>query len=276
MRIAEGSYVLLYHTHRKTWLVVAKYEKKFHTHLGVLDIGEAIGLEYGSHILTSKGKKVFLLKPLVHDFIMKSERLTQIVYPKDLAYIGIRSGLTSGSKVLEIGTGSGGLTTYMASIVGPSGHVYTFDVDPRFMAIAKKNIEKAQLSEFVTFHDQTQFQDATSQMVDIVIVDIGDPWTMIEKTYESLKPSGTLVAICPTMNQLERTASTLCEYGFVFVDSLELMIRNIEARPGKTRPAMRMIGHTTYLVFGRKVLCPPSGGNTDSSETQIPELELNP
>jgi tRNA (adenine57-N1/adenine58-N1)-methyltransferase len=31
------------------------------------------------------------------------------------------------------------------------------------------------------------------------------------------------------------------------------MIRNIEAREGMTRPSMRMIGHTAYLVFARKV-----------------------
>jgi tRNA (adenine57-N1/adenine58-N1)-methyltransferase len=31
------------------------------------------------------------------------------------------------------------------------------------------------------------------------------------------------------------------------------MIRNMEAREGMTRPSMRMIGHTTYLVFARKV-----------------------
>jgi tRNA (adenine57-N1/adenine58-N1)-methyltransferase len=75
---------------------------------------------------------------------------------------------------------------------------------------------------------------------------------MIEKTYESLRPSGTLLAICPTMNQLEKMASTLTDFGFVFVDSMELLMRTIEARTGKTRPAMRMIGHTTYLIFGRK------------------------
>jgi tRNA (adenine57-N1/adenine58-N1)-methyltransferase len=34
---------------------------------------------------------------------------------------------------------------------------------------------------------------------------------------------------------------------------VELMIRNMEAREGMTRPSMRMIGHTTYLVFARKV-----------------------
>jgi hypothetical protein len=31
------------------------------------------------------------------------------------------------------------------------------------------------------------------------------------------------------------------------------LIRNMEAREGMTRPSMRMIGHTTYLVFARKV-----------------------
>jgi tRNA (adenine57-N1/adenine58-N1)-methyltransferase len=77
---------------------------------------------------------------------------------------------------------------------------------------------------------------------------------MVEKIYESLKPSGTLLAICPTMNQLEKMSSTLTEFGFVFIESTELMVRNIEARTGKTRPAMRMIGHTTYLIFGRKAL----------------------
>ena len=252
MIIKEGSYVLLYYSPQKTWLIEASTGRKFHTHLGVLDIGEAVGSRYGSHLLTSKGKRVFLLEPLVYDFVMKSERLTQIVYPKDLGYIAIRSGLISGSRVMEVGTGSGGLTTFLASIVQPSGHVYTFDVNPRFSAIARKNIEKANLSNFVTFHNHSHFSEAGE--VDVVVVDIGDPWTMVEKTYDSLRPSGTLLAICPTMNQLEKMSSTLVEFGFVYIDSMELIIRNIEARPGRTRPAMRMIGHTTYLIFGRKTL----------------------
>ena len=254
MVIKDGTYVLLYYSPQKTWLVEVIVGKKFHTHLGVLDLGEAVGADFGSHLLSSKGKRVILLKPLVYDFVMKSERLTQIVYPKDLAYIGIRSGLTTGTRVLEVGTGSGGLTTYLASIVKPSGHVYTFDVNRKFSDIARKNIKKASLSDFVSFHDHTQFHDSNCGEVDIVVIDIGDPWTMVEKTYDSLKSSGTLVAICPTTNQLERMSSTLTEFGFVYVESTELMIRSIEARVGKTRPAMRMIGHTTYLIFGRKAL----------------------
>jgi tRNA(1-methyladenosine) methyltransferase and related methyltransferases len=56
------------------------------------------------------------------------------------------------------------------------------------------------------------------------------------------------------MNQLEKTSKHLNEVGFIDIESTELMIRNIEAREGKTRPSMRMIGHTTYLLFGRKIV----------------------
>jgi tRNA (adenine57-N1/adenine58-N1)-methyltransferase len=55
------------------------------------------------------------------------------------------------------------------------------------------------------------------------------------------------------MNQLEKTATVLKQSGYVDVDCVEIMIRDIEAREGMTRPSMRMIGHTTYLIFGRKV-----------------------
>jgi tRNA (adenine57-N1/adenine58-N1)-methyltransferase len=54
------------------------------------------------------------------------------------------------------------------------------------------------------------------------------------------------------MNQLERCATELKYNGFIDIDCVELMIRNIEAREGMSRPSMRMIGHTTYLIFARK------------------------
>jgi hypothetical protein len=44
------------------------------------------------------------------------------------------------------------------------------------------------------------------------------------------------------------------------------MIRNIEAREGMTRPSMRMIGHTTYLIFARKALLEASLGEYHNRE----------
>ena len=244
---------MLFHTPRKKWLTKAMPGKKMHTHLGIIDVGATIGMEYGSVIRTTEGKVIFLIEPTTHDFIMKSERRTQIVYPKDLGYIAIRTGLKNGSKVLEIGTGSAALATFMASIVKPEGHIYTFDVNPDFMEIARRNLEKAGMLEYVTMHQHDPHQGVDVREADVAIVDLGDPWTVVDQVHDALKGSGAFVAICPTMNQIEKTATELKRAGYADIESIELMIRNMEAREGMTRPSMRMIGHTTYLVFARKV-----------------------
>ena len=252
-KIEESSYVLLFHTPRKKWLTKVAWDKKFHTHLGIIDFSSIIGMEYGSAVRTTEGKLIFLMEPTIHDFIMKSERKTQIVYPKDLGYIVARTGLKNGSKVLEVGTGSGALATFMASIVKPEGHIYSFDVNSEFMEMAKRNLEKAGMAKYVTMHQHDPHQGVDIRNVDVATVDLGDPWTVVDQVHDALKGGGAFVAICPTMNQIERTAAQLKKSGYADIDCVELMIRNIEAREGMTRPSMRMIGHTTYLVFARKV-----------------------
>jgi tRNA (adenine57-N1/adenine58-N1)-methyltransferase len=252
-KIEESSYVLLFHTPRKKWLTKVASDKKFHTHLGIIDVSSIIGREYGSAVRTTEGKLIFLMEPTIHDFIMKSERKTQIVYPKDLGYIIARTGLKNGSKVLEVGTGSGALATFMASIVKPEGHVYSFDVNYEFMEIAKRNLEKAGMDKYVTMHQHDPHQGIHIRDADVATVDLGDPWTVVDQVHEALKGGGAFVAICPTMNQIEKTATQLKKSGYADIDCVELMIRNLEAREGMTRPSMRMIGHTTYLVFARKV-----------------------
>lgn len=251
--IGEGSYVLLFHTARKKWLTKVAKGKKMHTHLGIIDLDSVIGLEYGSCIKTAKDKDIYLLKPTIHDFVMKSERKTQIVYPKDLGYIAARTGLSNGCVVLEVGTGSGALTTFMASIVKPNGHVHTFDVRPDFMEVAKRNIEKAGLDKFVTMNQSDIRNGIDVKDADLAIVDLGDPWTAVPYVHKYLKGSGSFAAICPTMNQVEKLATSLKENNFTDIECTEIIMRHIEGREGMTRPSFRMIGHTAYLVFARKV-----------------------
>ena len=252
-KIEEGSFVLLFHMPRKKWLTKVTRDKKLHTHLGIIDVSTATGMEYGSAVRTTEGKLIFLMEPTIHDFIMKSQRKTQIVYPKDFGYIAARTGIRNGSKIVEVGTGSGALTTFMASIVKPDGHIYSFDVNSEFLEIAKNNLEKAGMFKYVTIHQHDPHQGIDVHDADVATVDLGDPWTVVDQVYSALKGSGAFVAICPTMNQIEKTATELKRSGYADIECVELMIRNIEAREGMTRPSMRMIGHTTYLVFARKV-----------------------
>jgi tRNA (adenine57-N1/adenine58-N1)-methyltransferase catalytic subunit len=255
MEIEDGAYVLFFYHASKNWLTRIEKNKKLHTHIGIIDFDSILGLEYGSSVITSKQKKVYLMLPTIFDFVMKSDRKTQIVYPKDLGYIAIRTGLKSGCNVLEIGTGSASLTTFFASLVGPSGHVFTYDINEEFMEIARKNLKKSGMENYVSMFKQdimTEGLELTD--IDIAIIDLGDPWNVLQIVHKCLKNSGSVAVICPTMNQLEKTSKHMNEVGFMDIESTEIMIRNIEAREGKTRPSMRMIGHTTYLIFGRKII----------------------
>ena len=252
--IKNKSPVLFFYNNSKKWLMNISKKESLHTHIGVLKHADAIGKEYGSRLMTNKDKYVYLLEPTMYDYIMKIQHGTQIVYPKDLGYIAARAGIQDGQKILEIGTGSGSLTSFIASVIKPRGHVYTFDVDENFMKIAEKNIKKAGMSKYITQHNfdiKTEKKLPLKDM-DVALIDLGDPWVVIPKVREMLKGSGCIFAICPTMNQLEKLTMALVENEFTDIESTEHIIRTIEAREGKTRHSFQGIGHTTYLCFARK------------------------
>jgi len=252
--IKNKSPVLFFYNNSKKWLMNISKKESLHTHIGVIKHADAIGKEYGSRLMTNKDKYVYLLEPTMYDYIMKIQHGTQIVYPKDLGYIAARAGIQDGQKILEIGTGSGSLTSFVASIVKPRGHVYTFDVDENFMKIAEKNIRKSGVSKYVTQHnlDLKTSKEIPVTNMDVALIDLGDPWIVIPKVRQMLKGSGSIFAICPTMNQLEKLTMALVENEFTDIESTEHIIRNIEAREGKTRHSFQGIGHTTYLCFARK------------------------
>jgi tRNA (adenine57-N1/adenine58-N1)-methyltransferase len=128
------------------------------------------------------------------------------------------------------------------------------------MAIARKNIEKAGVSKYVTMtkFDIKGAKKMPQKDADVVIVDLGDPWTVVPQARKMLKGSGSFVSICPTMNQIEKLAAALRENDFYDLECTEQIVRTIEARDGKTRHSFRAIGHTTYVAFARKVTTPAS------------------
>jgi tRNA (adenine57-N1/adenine58-N1)-methyltransferase len=253
-KIKNNSSVLFYYNSSKKWLVKISKKDSLHTHIGVLKHADAIGKEYGSRLVSNKDKYVYLLKPTMYDYVMKIQHGTQIVYPKDLGYIVARAGIQNGQKIVEIGTGSASLTSFVASIVKPRGHVYTFDVDENFMKIASKNLKKSGMEKYVT-QQNLDIKTAKKMPVDdadVALIDLGDPWTVIPQVRQMLKGSGAVFAICPTMNQLEKLTMALVENEFTDIESTEHILRTIEAREGKTRHSFQGIGHTTYLCFARK------------------------
>ncbi len=253
-KIRARTDVLFYYNGTKKWLVRIQKNEILHTHIGTIRHDDAIGQEFGSRVLTNKDKYVYLLKPTPYDYTMKIQHGTQIVYPKDMGYIASRAGVTSGQKIAEIGTGSGALTSFIAGIVPPRGHVHTFDVDSEFMKIAAKNIERAGTTKHVTMKklDVRKCKKPPITNADLVLIDIGDPWSVVPQARLMLKGSGGIIAVCPTINQIEKLAIALRENEFTDIECVENIQRGIEAREGKSRHSFQAIGHTAYICYARK------------------------
>lgn len=250
-RIGEDSLILVYRDRRRRWLVRPRDTPKLHTHLGILDVSSLVGQEFGVTALTTLGDELTILRPTIEDLVMKASRKTQVVYPKDLGIIVVKLGIHSGSRVIETGTGSGATTALVAYLVQPGGMVYTYDINPDFQEVAVKNIRKLGLTPFVSFKvadSRTGFEESG---MDAGILDVGDPWEVVGSMKKALKPSAPMAAITPTTNQAERLVAKMKEEGFVAIESMEILLRHLEARVGMTRPSNIMVGHTAYLTFGR-------------------------
>ena len=252
--IKEDSFILVYRDRRRRWIVRPVDTPRLHTHLGILDCKELVGREFGISAKTTLSDELRIMKPTIEDMVMKFSRRTQIIYPKDLAMILLKCGIHSGSRVFEAGTGSGSATASMAYLAMPSGRVYSYDINESFQSVARKNLERLGLSEFVTFKLRDAKEGIDERELNAALIDMGDPWELVRNVRECLEPSGLLAAVTPTTNQAERLVEEMKSQSFVMVETIEILLRNIEARAGMTRPANMMIGHTAYITFGRKAV----------------------
>jgi tRNA (adenine57-N1/adenine58-N1)-methyltransferase len=252
----EGEYVLLYLDQRRTYLVKVEAGKTFHTHKGFIKLDDLIGKEYGSKIASSLGVQFAILKPLLRDYIMKSTRRTQIIYPKDIALIIIFSGIGPGSRVVEAGTGTGALTTALAHYVRPNGRVYSYEVRGEFLETAEKNLKRAGLIEYVELKNKDITAGIDEIDLDAVILDMATPWLVAPHACKALKPCGTFISFSPTIDQTVKTVEALKEKGFINIETVECLLRGMQIERGKTRPQTLMTAHTGYITFARKVLEP--------------------
>ena len=256
--IKENDLIFLILDKKRRWLVQVKYGGDFHTHKGVIEFDDIIGKKFGSVVFSrpfeTQGYKFYVLKPLPSDYILHMTRKTQIIYPEDAGLILLYTGIGPGSIVIEAGCGSGALTCILGNFVRPKGHIYSYDIREKSLKRAKLNVKRAKLDDFVSIqYGDILNDDLKLENVDAVVLDMATPWNAIKKVLNYLKFSGTLVSFSPTIEQVKKTVSAMKNNEFIEVNTYELIKRRIQVKENATRPEVRMIGHTGYLTFGRKL-----------------------
>jgi tRNA (adenine57-N1/adenine58-N1)-methyltransferase len=252
----EHDLVLLMAAGQKRYLITLRKGQTLHTHLGIYAHDEMIGQPWGTMLLSSLDQPGLVLEPSLGDLMMHVKRGSQIIYPKDAAYLVHRLNLRAGSRVVEAGTGSGVLTTALAWAVAPMGKVYTYEVRPETYALARRNLERVGLLPYVEMTLGSIDEGFRQKDADALFLDVRAPWEFLAAARGALKVGGFFASLVPTTNQVSDLLNGLDAHGFGDVAVEELLLRAYKPVADRLRPDDNMNGHTGFLVFAR---CMPLG-----------------
>ena len=245
--------VLLISEEGKRYLVFAEPGKAWYTNRGRLPYDAIIGRPYGRIEETHLGQKFLILRPTTSDLIQHLKRTTQIIYPKDAARLVMELDLMSGKRIIEAGTGSGGLTMAFARAVMPEGRVYSYELRAEHQRVARRNLDRLGLLPYIELKLRDIAEGFDETEVDAVFLDAREAARFVPQAEAALTESGLFAALQPTTNQVSEVVSALEEGNFVEIRVEEVLIRPWKPVPERLRPADRMIAHTGFLIFARKL-----------------------
>lgn len=243
---------LIYLSHEKiSFMIPFIPNSNLSTNKGEIRFGET---QYWGDIINNHNEteQFTILHPSLADRLMKVKRATTISYPKDIGAVIMETDIFSGSKVLEIGTGSAAFSIAISSIVGETGKIYSFERREEHQVIAIKNFKKLarfQNAEFILKDDVHETGFGLNEKVDTIYLDVPDPSPMLWAVKETLTPGGNIAIIIPCVEQLADVVRALPKHGFTRIRAKEIFERGIRPTPGRTRPYDRMVAHTVYLLF---------------------------
>ena len=145
------------------------------------------------------------------------------------------------------------MTIAMAFAVGPQGTIVSYEIREDMQNLARKNLERVGLGSRVEFKLRDIAEGFDESNADAFFLDVPNPWDYMNNVRDALKPGGFFCGIVPTFNQIEDLLLSMRRSRFAFVEVCEILLRYFKPEPARIRPTDRMVAHTCFLVFGRRI-----------------------
>jgi len=222
--------------------------KDFHCQFGLIKAKD-LKKKDGSIIKTNTKKELIIFTPSFIDSYKKIKRGAQIITRKDAAMIIAETGINKDSKVVDAGAGSGALACFLANICK---EVTTYEIREDFTKIVKKNKEFLNLTN-LKIKNKDIYKGIDEKNIDLITLDLPEPWKAIESAKKALKVGGFLVSYSPTIPQVMDFVNAINkDDSFQHIKTIELIMREWEIQDRKVRPKTTQTVHTGFLSFCRK------------------------
>ena len=229
---------------------VRSLNEDFHTQFGFVAKAALAKAKAGDVVKTNTGKELFVSNPFFIDSYGRIKRAPQIIPRKDVAAIIAETGIGKGSLVVDAGTGSGALALFLANI---AKKVVTYEIRDDFAKIAEENINQLGLKNIV-LKKKNIYSGIDEQEVDVVTLDLPEPWKAVEPAAKALKTGGFIVSYSPTTPQVSDFVAAAAKVkGLILLKTIEIIEREWEFNGRVVRPLSQQIGHSGFLTFVRKV-----------------------
>jgi tRNA (adenine57-N1/adenine58-N1)-methyltransferase len=253
---ADGEAILLVDKVGRRHRISLRAGERHSIHSGVIQHDDLIGRPEGIVVTTQLGARLLAVRPTFAEQVTGRRRQTQPIYPKDLGAIIVGADIHPGARVLEAGTGTGALTLAALRAVGAAGEVVSYEAREEFLEAARRGIVETlgALPPNLTLKLGDVYTGVEERDMDRVLLDLPEPWQAAETAKAALRPGGIVFAHCPNVNQVQRFFDCLRELrGFGMLEAFELLQRGWTVRGRSMRPSHRMVAHTGFLCFARRL-----------------------
>ena len=231
---------------------ILKPGAEFQSDLGIVKADVLDNAQIGDEVKSHLDHSFKIVKPNVNDFIDLMERRCSILIKKDIGQVLAHTGLGAGARVVDAGTGAGAIALHFGNVVGLQGKVFTYEVREDFAEVARRNIDNFGITN-IEVKNKNIKEGIDEDNIDLIFLDLPKPFEIFEEVMESLNVGGWLAVYAPYIDQAETSYRVAKKLGFYDIEIIETLERGLEVRTQGVRPKTRMVGHSGYLLFARKL-----------------------